>query len=169
MTDDKYISGEEHRQMHVSSRQSKKVTIPVGPVLGIVLVVLLCGVSFAGGIAYQKHNTKTTTASNFAAMGGVRRQGGGIGTVSAISSTSITVTSQRTNTDKTYTINSSTTITNNGQTASVSDIQTGDMVIVVPTSSTSNTASRILVNPSFGGGFGGGTQTAPDSSSGQTN
>ncbi len=126
---------------------------------GMVAIVLVVGIaSFFGGVSYQKGHQKTTgtgsltSSSRFESgrFGGGRM--GGFGTVSAISATSITVKDMRSGTGTTYTINSSTTITNNGSTTTANAIQTGEAVIVRTSSSSSTTATEIMVNPSFGGG-----------------
>lgn len=149
-------------------RTKNKTPVPkiALPVLG---VLVLCGLSFWGGSAYGKGQTKTSApglsqSGQFSTMGGPRgiRQGGGIGNVTAISDTSITVKNDRTSESKTYTINSSTTITNDGASATASDIKTGDTVLVEASSSDSTTATRITLNPSFGGGMGPGTQSSSD-------
>lgn len=144
-------------------------------IIGVIAVIVIAGISFYGGVAYQKGHDKTTAStvntrgSSFA--GGSGRFGGGnrsFGTVSAISSSSITVQPSSGNA-VTYTINSSTAITDSGQTVTYTDIQTGDTVIVSASTSSSTTAARILVNPSFGGGFGGGgTGGNPSSSNSDT-
>jgi len=140
--------------------------------IAIALLIALGG--FYSGVHYQKGRQKNTAAtSNQSATGsgfgggnfggGFRRQGNAnrlIGTVSAISSTSITVQS-RTGTSKTLAITSSTTITNNGATASASDIQTGDTVFVTIDSSKTANAASIALNPSFGGGQGSSLNTTP--------
>jgi hypothetical protein len=165
MAQKEYISGEEYHKLHeASSRQPKKVTIPLRSVTLVVGVIVLCVISFGIGISYQKHHTKAvvTTATTSGGTttgpsgGGFSRRGNGsIGAVTAISSTSITLTNQRTNASDTYAITSSTTITDNGQAVTTSDIQVGDTVLVTTSTSDASTATRILVNPSFGGGFGG--------------
>lgn len=129
------------------------------------LIVLAVIASFIAG-DYFGHNKGSTTVAtantqssgtgNFGSGGGYGggggfRNGGSRGSVTAISSTSITVDDSRSGTSKTYTINSSTQISDNGSTVTTSDIQTGDTVFVMASSSTSTTATRILVNPSFGG------------------
>jgi len=165
MPKEHYVSGEKHQEMqHTSSGSVNKVTVTTRSLFAVVAVVILCGLSFAGGMAYQKHRTRSaqvSTAGN-ASTGFSGGHGGfagghhlgGFGQVTAVSSSSITITNQRTNASTTYTITSSTTITDNGQTVSASDIQTGDTVIITTSGSGSTTATRILVNPSFGGGSG---------------
>ncbi len=164
---EKYVSGEEHQAMQQKSKSSpggRRVTLQTRT-LGLAgLVIVLCGLSFWGGTAYQKgHAPKaiaTTSSSGGSGAGGFGGGGrgrfsGGLGQVTAVSTSSITITNQRTNASTTYSITSSTTITDSGQTVTASDIQTGDTVLVSTSGSASTTATRILVNPSFGGGFGG--------------
>jgi hypothetical protein len=133
-------------------------------VVGILIVAVL---SFLAGMQYQKGKTpatKAVSATNSSQYGsGSGGPGGGFqrgdrafGTVSAVSSTSITIQT-RSGTTSTYTITSSTTVTNAGQSASVSDIQSGDTVIMTLDSSNTQDVSSIMLNPSFGGGFGGGS------------
>ncbi|MGA3150117.1 MAG: hypothetical protein ABSD10_00655 [Candidatus Saccharimonadales bacterium] len=134
--------------------------------LGFVALIVLCGLSFYGGIHYQKGKQGATTSApagtsstqNGFAGGFGGRFGGqrpNIGRVTAISSTSITIQDTFDNASKTFSIDSSTQVTNGGQSASLSDIQTGDNVLIRTSSSTSTTASQILINPNFGSGNGG--------------
>ncbi len=127
-------------------------------ILGAVGLVVLCGLSFYGGLSYQKGKQPSpqvaqTNVAN-GGFGGRFGRGGGIGSVTAVSPSSITVNNTRTSTSKTYTINSSTTITNSGATATVADITTGSTVLVTPSSSDPTIASTIILNPSFGPGGG---------------
>jgi hypothetical protein len=117
------------------------------------------GLSFYGGVAYQKsrHPQAATAAAN--GQGGFGGRGGRfggqrptIGPVTAISGTSITVQDSRTSSSTTLSITSSTQITDNGQTVAASDIQTGDTVAAIASTTDKTQAARILVNPSFGGG-----------------
>jgi hypothetical protein len=134
-------------------------------ILKVVIVVVLMGLSFWAGSSYGNHHAKTvanaaTTASGRGAYGRFSN-GGGFGTVSAISSSSITVQNSRSGTSKTFAITSSTKITDSGQSATAGSIATGDRVIVIPSSSNSSDAASIMINPSFGGGFGGGGGNGP--------
>jgi len=163
-----YVTGEEYQAMKKAPHRSAKTSLPRNPIVFIIVAVVLMGLSFYGGIAYQKskHPAAATAASgNFANGSGGFGGGGGrfsgqrptIGSVTAISATSITVQDSRTGSSVTLSITSSTQITDNGQTVAASDIQTGDTVLVTASTSSSSQASRILVNPSFGGGGGGGS------------
>ncbi|HEY1645123.1 MAG TPA: hypothetical protein VGF75_01920, partial [Candidatus Saccharimonadales bacterium] len=132
-------------------------------IIKLVVVILIVLLAFWLGVVYGHHNkANITTAGGFSSSRG-NFAGGGFGTVSAVSSTSITVSNQRTNAATTYSITSSTKITDDGQTVSVSSIADGERVIVEPTSSGGTVAGSILVNPSFGG-FGGGSSTTNGSS-----
>lgn len=163
---------------HSPVKQHKKrlnltKTKPV--LMGLLVAVILVTISFYSGVQYQKGHQSTTSAFNNSSGNSPFGGGGGrfggfnsdrvFGQVTAISSSSISVQDSRSNTNVTLTINSSTQISNNGQTASASSIQTGNSVIVVEDSSNTSVASRILINPSFGGfgsnSPGGGATTSP--------
>ncbi len=131
------------------------------------LTVVLVG---TGGFFAGTHYAKTTSANTRGGMGsqngmanGSMEQMGNIGTVTAVSSTSITVSvmqggpgrqgnSSSTDSTKTYTINSATSITDNGEAAAVSDIATGDRVIIEESDTDSSIAASISLNPSMRGG-----------------
>lgn len=169
---DEYISGEQHaaQRNHKKSHGSSSVTKPVAM---LIAAVLLAGLSFYGGIQYQKgHQSATsTTAASSGSQSTTGGQAGGrfrggqrptFGSVTAISPTSITVDSES-GTSTTFSITSSTTITDSGQTTTTtSDISTGDTVAVIASTSNSTQAARILVNPSFGGGGGNAPTSTQD-------
>jgi hypothetical protein len=179
---DEYVSGEQYHKMQSSGsrkRPGKKVTLSTTTLGAIAVVIVLCILSFMGGTAYEKHHNKVTATAVTSATGatgfgggtgnGLRRGGGSIGAVTAVSDTSITVTNSRTNASTTYAITSSTVITDNGTTVAASDIQTGDTVLIMTSTTDTSTATTILVNPSFGGAGGGpaaNTQSTTDNSSG---
>ena len=161
--------------MDSKSDRTKRFNLASAWPLALLFVIGLCALSFYGGISYQKGKTTTTSASaNSTGPGSSTGLGGGgggrrfngqrptIGQVTAISASSITVTPSNGGAAVTLAITSSTTITNNGQAASASDIQTGQTVLVSKSTSDATQAARILINPSFGGGGG----AAPTSSSG---
>jgi len=175
---EKYISGEDFQRMQRDNvfpppaRQSK-----TKPVLLILLgLVIFAGLGFWGGVHYEKGHDKTIASSSLVSNNGNSGGYGGrfssngerpvTGQVENISSTSITVQNTQTNAASTFSIASSTVISDGGQTVSASDIQTGDTVLIMASSSSSSTASRIIVNPSYGGGFSGSnssTSTPPSS------
>jgi hypothetical protein len=151
---------------NVSSSSTSK------PFIALVALLIVAGGSFYGGTAYEKSHDKTSTTGSSALTGfssgasGGRTGGfrmGGFGTVTAVSSSSIAIQNPRSGTSNTYTIDGSTVIEDSGSTGSLSDIATGDTVMIRTSSSTSTTAAQIDVNPSFGGGQGGG-MGAPTSS-----
>ena len=161
MTEEKYVSGEEHQAMSRSGRVSanrNRVTIQTQYFVWAAVVILSCFIGFIGGVNYQKHHSNTITPTTASTTGGFSgqsggfggRRGGGFGQVTTVTASSISVANQRTGTTKTYTVNSSTTITNSGQVAALSDIQTGDTVIITVSSTDSTLATAIVVNPSFG-------------------
>lgn len=134
---------------------------------GLAVLVVVGGLAFAGGMHYQKHHAASRSgmmAGNFDGYGaygsggrggmGVARAGG-LGDVTAVSDSSITVKSERSGTTKTYTVSSDTTITNDGASAKLSDIKVGDTVRVRTSGSSSDAATTIVINPSFGQGGGG--------------
>lgn len=141
-------------------------------VAGIIAVILVA-VSFVSGMQFQKSLKPAVAVAGGQgkAFGGVAGGRGGrfggarpiFGTVTSISGTTMTITSQTGNT-VTVLLAGNPTISNNGASASVSDIATGASVAVVGTAGTDGTiaATRILLNPSFGGGQPAApTQTTP--------
>jgi hypothetical protein len=163
MAEEHTISGEEYMARQQQKDNRGKVTISAQTIGMVMAVVLLCGVSFYGGIAYQKGRPNSATALNGQtgqgtnAPGGMsgfqgRQMNGSVGAVTAIDSSSITVKNQRTSQDKTYTITSTTTVTNDDANASISDIKVGDTVMVQASTDDTSAATRILLNPSLGGG-----------------
>jgi len=161
---DKIVSGEEFQAMSRKPvKPGHEVALSSRTVGMVVVVIVLCGLSFLGGTVYGKHHAGANRPSTgaFGRGGGYIggfRNGGGFGQVTAISSTSITVQNPRSGTSKTFAITGSTTITDNGQPVTTSDIQSGEIVIVQVAGAGSTTATSILVNPGSGGGTtsGGG-------------
>lgn len=139
------------------------------------VVILAAAGSFVGGVQYQKGKAPssatamTRQAGQFGGPGGGMARNGGIGTVTAISADSISISDQRSSATKTYAITSTTKITNNDATATYSDIAVGDRVLVQTSSTTSTDATSIAVNPTMMGGPGGTTDTQSSGSTTQTN
>jgi hypothetical protein len=85
---------------------------------------------------------------------------------SAINDSSISLKDLRTSTTKTYSITSSTTITDNTSAATYRDIAVGDSVMVMTSSSTTATATAtatatsIVLNPTMGGSPSGQTSSS---------
>jgi len=163
---EKYISGEDHNR-RISSNNANKNQNNSKYVIGVVVAVLALAISFYAGVQYQKqHNTSLASArSRFGAFGGGHFGDRVIGTVTAISPTSISINSRMNNSVVTLSITSSTQISDNGQTVTSSDIKTGDTVFVSEDTSDTSQASRILVNPSFGGFGGGGSSSGSNTNS----
>jgi hypothetical protein len=163
---EKYLSAEEHHAMRGQKQQSSSA---LKPILVIIVMLVVAGLSFFGGVQYQKGH-KITTISSSGQPGSTGGFGSGgrrfngqrptLGQVTAVSPSSITVQNQS-GTSTTLAITSATTINDNGQTVTTTDISVGETVAVIASSSDSTQASRILVNPSFGGGA-----SPPSSSSG---
>ena len=144
---------------HPTNKRPHSLIKPL--VIGAVAVIGL-GVSFVGGIQYQKGHTAasaaTTSDSNGGGFQGRRMMSKDrvFSEVTAVSSSSITVqarmpASSDSSSTVTLAITSGTTVTNNGATGAVSDIQTGDTVMITKTSSSSTTAKNIVLNPSMMG------------------
>jgi len=157
------ISGEEHRARQESSH--KRSSAPSTKTLVMALVaVLLLGGGFAAGMQYQKSKVPkvvpttatapSTTGRKGGRRGGLRGARPVIGQVTAVSATSITVQATS-GTSTTFAITSTTAVSNNGQASAVGDIAVGDSVAVVASTTNTTQATRILLNPSFGGGSQG--------------
>jgi len=139
-------------------------------IIVVIAVIAVGGLSFFGGTQYQKSQDTNASpmassglasrlggAGGYGQMGGGRRNANGaFGQVTAISSTNITINDIRQGKSKTYTINSDTKITDQGQTATATDIKNGDTVIVSASTTDSTIASTIRI--------GGGMMPTPDSS-----
>jgi len=174
-----------------SPKSSKKTTATTAKRNQTITVamagVIIAAIGFASGMFYQKGQSNGGTglasangqSGGFGQTDGSGRQGamrrmGVFGTVSAISDSSITVGDQRSGESTTYAINSTTTITDNGTSASASDIKSGDTVMISTatsgtdsTTTDSKTATAITLNPSMGNGpmMQGAPTSSSDSSS----
>jgi len=142
-----------------SSSKDKKSSAGLKIALAALIVIALCGTSFMAGMTFQKKQAKNTASDSLSQVQGRfgGRINGNFGTVTAISSTSITVKNDRTDTTSTYTVDSNTAIKNGTASASITDIKVGDTVMVRTSSSSSTTATSVTVNPempSMNGGMG---------------
>lgn len=136
---------------------STKTTNNTGKYITGALAIIVIGLlGFFGGMQYQKNQDNNLGTSRLARAGlssssygqmgpGRRMRNGGLGQVTAISTTSITVNDIRQNQSKTYAITGDTKVTNAGQTAAVSDIKAGNTVIITTSSSDSTTAASIRI------------------------
>ena len=143
---------------------SRGPLIGVAIAIGLIVLLIGAGSGFLAGIAVGGHlNTRNALrnsalnegpgAPRYQTQGGYQNNRGvsrtfamTTGTVSDVSSTSITIKTTR-GTTVTYTITSATTVTNGGNSASVSDIKTGDTVSVRQTNDTTGDAASIQINP----------------------
>lgn len=143
--------------MHPYQKKTLRKTLIV---VGIIVVLAAI---FIGGIAYQKYVNDKSNPTN-TSFGGGSRGGFGqglngqtpvFGTVQSISGSNIMVQNQQGNT-VTVIVNSSTQYRQNRQSAQLSAIQNGDRIVAIgkQNSDGSITATRISINPSFGGGSG---------------
>jgi hypothetical protein len=115
----------------------------------IAALIILPVAGFFAGVQYQKQTNPTSDNGRTAQFGNGPRmfRGGAIGTVKAISDTSITVTERRDNTDKTYTLSSSTTYKNGTSDAKASDIKVGDTVMLTLDSTDNTKVTTVTINP----------------------
>ena len=169
MEEQQYLSGEAHQAMlqQQSKPHGHQRSAKIGGIFILVAVVL--GLAFFGGLQYQKYlNDNLTTAngnkngsdtgsgcfgktqcgSGNGLSGGGNLQAPVAGQVTAVSATSITVQSSKSGESKTFSITSSTTVADNGQTIAYSDIQVGETVVVL--SNNDGQATHILANPRSG-------------------
>lgn len=154
----------------MDNSRSKSSNMPYVILIMAILVLLVGAGSFYGGIMYQKNHTPVLTATDtanagvFGGQGGFRTNGGIFGSVTAVSSTSITVEDTRMNTSKTMAITSGTVVTESGVSSTVAAIKVGDTVVITASETDTSTATRILLNPTRGGAgpslnTGGSTQS----------
>lgn len=180
----KQISGEEHAATTSTMNQTKK-TDQRKFIIPTIIAVLIFVVGFFGGIEYQKNQTSVKTQANDAPSqndgpgggfqvgpggGGRMNMRGGIGEVTAISESSISVKDSFNDSTTTYDISDNTTITKDGKNIDTSGIQVGDRAIVQASSSNSKQAARIIINPTMpGNGQGPAGQTQTTDPNIQTN
>lgn len=145
----------------IVTSHSKAPFIGAAIALGVIILLIGAGSGFLAGMAVGRHVSTRGVMGAPSFNGGrmYQNQGGfqgnrGVsrtfatttGTVTAVSDSSITVKTAR-GTTVTYTITSSTTVDNNGSSASVSDIKVGDTVAVRQTTDTTGDAASIQLNP----------------------
>lgn len=157
MTDQEkqHSNSEEFETYETKSKNKKTLTFSLLPILGVLGIIALMAGCFWAGIEHQKQQDKNTMpmtrmGGGFGTQDQAGRRMGEIGTVTAVSSDSITVMNSRTDSSKTYQLTSTTTITKDGQTIESSSISIGDTVLVQLDSANISTVSRIIVDPSFG-------------------
>jgi len=134
--------------------------------VGVIAALIILPVAgFFVGMNYEKQTNNSGTAAgvNRFANGGPRgMRNRAVGTVKSISATSITITQRQNNTDKTYTLTSSTTYKNGTADAQASDIKTGDTVLLTLDPSNTSNVTTVTLNPisMFRGGASGNADGA---------
>ena len=137
---------------------------PLAPI-GVLIVL---GLTFWGGMLTQKHfgktsatasaNTNGTSPSGFGSgtgwSGNFAGRRGTIGTVATISGTAMTVTTMSGSTVTVSLANNPTVTDSSGNASTDSAIAVGDTVLVTGATGSDGTvrATRVRLNPSFGGG-----------------
>jgi len=118
--------------------------------VGLVVALIMLPIAgfFAGAQYQQQVSSPDPMRPNMQRFGGAMRNRA-IGTVKSMSSTAITVTERRGNTDKTYTIDNSTTYKNGTSDAAASDIKAGDTVILALDPSDNSKVKTITINPTM--------------------
>jgi hypothetical protein len=157
------ISGEQYRAMQ-QPYQRKKPNAFVRFLPFVAMTLIVGGVSFFGGIHYQKNKQGTATQTNlYETAPTTQRFGGGppnqqmrlrgaLGGVTAVSSTSVSVRGVLNDTVNTYGINESTRVVSDSVTANISDIKIGDRIMVVASTADEKVAAEIMLNPPEPGG-----------------
>lgn len=153
------MSNQADNKSHPRSTEPSGISKLVVGALAIIIVGIL---GFLGGIQYQKGKQQTPIAGAQDGVSGNQEGGFGgfqggpngaqgmrgvFGEVTAVSNTSISVQDARNDSTSTLEITGDTKVTNNGQSASVSDIKVGDNVIIQTNSSNSKQADQIILNP----------------------
>jgi hypothetical protein len=120
--------------------------------IGIITALIILPIAgFFVGIQYQKQTGGGTTTAQLAngRLNGNMMRDRAFGTVKSIDNSNITITERRTNTDKTYTLTSSTTYQNNTVTAAAADVKTGDTIMLTLDSSDNTKVTTVTINPTF--------------------
>jgi hypothetical protein len=179
-------TGAKRRPLNITRKQATS---------GLIVLLLLI-LSFVSGQYYEKSSQNSNPASKTAMRSGrfggtgmsdgtgglsggtggrsSAMRGGVFGQVTAVSATSITVQNVRTNSDSTLTISGTTTVTDNGQAAAISDVKVGDNVLVRASTTDTGQAAQITLNPQTRGSggpgnMGGGGMGAGSTPQGQQN
>lgn len=157
--------------------EAKKTNqISVNPIILVLGAVIFLGLGFLSGQIFQKGKNGGSVAqvqqqalpgANGGGMGrGAMR--GGFGEVTAVTDSSITVKNSFSGESVEYIITSSTKVTDNNETATLSDIKTGDTVMVQTASVDSREATEIRLNVQMPSG-GPGMRSSQSGTTIQTN
>lgn len=151
------------------AKPKPSIDLVICAIVGVVALMIGGGIGFFGGIQFGRLQTNNVTATGAPGRGfnGAARTGG-IGTVTAVTNTSITITPRARRgvnaADKTYTITSATVVTSSGASSTASAITVGDTVRIQTDPSDATTATTIDINPtapSAGNGSNANGTTAP--------
>jgi hypothetical protein len=153
MAEDKFISGEEFKSLRQNNSQNNNIVYNKR-ILLIIGALIYTIVIFYIGSAYENHHNKSiaTTTTTKSGLNSPFGRGGGFsanrifGTVTAIGTSSITVSNPRTDSTSTINITSATTITENQQTIALSSINVGQTIMIsLDPTNTSNAVSVTVV------------------------
>jgi hypothetical protein len=131
------------------------------PLLAATFIVVIVA-SFFGGMQYQKSRGEKTNQAknsqgldqqngNFPGRFNGQRQRPTVGTVASVADKTIKISLENNGGDKTIAVTDNTKITNNNSSATLSDIKTGDTLMVMGKTNDDGTvtAEMIRINPSF--------------------
>ena len=130
-------------------KETKTVTISQNSIIITLIVIILIILAFIGRTIYQK-NSRTNSLLNLAGQNhhylhGRRNHIFKAGTITSVSSSSITINSLKYG-SLSFNINSNTKFKSLNQTSiNVSDLKTGQNVLIKPSSSSSNQAALIIL------------------------
>ena len=140
-------SKEEAKPASVSSvRSERTVVLNLSSLVKVVLVIILVGLSFWGGVLYGD-----SLRSSIAPTAVVEHHYYAIGLVVYISPTSITISNEDNTGQQTFAITNKTLISINGVRSNASQIKPGNIALIKGRSKSSPMASVILVNSHFSG------------------
>ncbi len=128
---------------------SRTVNLRLSTSLWVVLVIILVGLSFWGGVLYG--SGMQSSANNLGLAASSKHSNFAVGMVVYISSTSITITNEENSFNQEFVISSKTLISINGVKASASQIKPGSIVLIQVNKTDQTKANVILANSHFSG------------------
>lgn len=130
-----------------SSTAGRTVVMKLSTIVKVLLVVLLVGLSFYGGVLYGRG---TRNGNNAAVTSGLYNRFA-IGLVVYISPTSITIANEENTYTQTFTLTKNTLISINGVKATASQIKAGNRVLIREAKNSHNKADAVIVDTNFSG------------------
>lgn len=130
-------------------KETKTLTISQNSIIIALIVIILIILAFIGGTIYQK-DSRTNSLLNLAGQNhryhhGIRNHIFKAGTITSVSSSSITINSLKYG-SLSFNINSNTKFKSLNQTSiNASDLKTGQNVLIKPISNSSNQAALIIL------------------------